>query len=988
MRLLVVRTLTLGTLMAAVMIGSASADTVSVTAEVKSDSMQLMHEGFSLPVSLKSPLFTFEGAAGGSIAPKSALREDPLSGRTVDVKYAPVTLADGSKLDVVVRLKWSPKESILRKWARYRLTGKSPMLLKEVTLDTLNVKGQRVWTHGDGSVIPDAVQSHPFFMNGIFAGVEFPVSAARVEKDSLIIAHRPGIWIQPGTWYETRKAVYGAASRGDEIRAFERYIASHRPSPKGFHINYNSWWTSSVPFSEKEIVGLIDTFTQKLYKPYSAKFDTFCIDLGWSDTKTVWEINKELFPQEFTNIQTSSTKMNSSLGLWISPSSCYPGAVDNKIAKDNGYEASGDLRLLCLGGKKYQEQFSNRLVDMIGKYGIRHIKLDGCALTCEEKDHGHETGLLSSEKITEGFISACTAMRKTAKDVWLEPTCFGYNPSPWWLFHVNSLIGTFGDDAPYGRVPCPVYRESYTTARDYFNLQGAGLLPFPIAAQEVLGIVHQSTDPLMNDAVTSILRGHMFQPVYMNPKYMNDARWKSFAGLLTWARKNSGILQETEPLIPVSWKRGKTPHFTDSGVMPREPYGFAHCSGTRGLIMLRNPWIAKQSYKIKLDKTIGFTPDASGMSAVSIYPEPRVYAQNLRYGDEMDIQIAPYETMVLSIEPKKPVRGTPLASVSVGKQVSASVSKCEFTRQEFDDKGEQFGPDWTSMLGDAKSALKMDLEAEVNIDAPDAQLLLLLEGEKKAPVGSNCLIKINGKDVPAEYISSTSGWSATGYNPNEYWVFVKARIPQGKSSISVDIFTSGDFKRISAWVWATKPGDGTASYPNSIPSPELISLDSYALLQPTDVSSLNPNVVKAERPIERINGVFLDTIEPVSVTQGYGKLEKNQSVWEKPMLVGGKQYMRGLGTHANARIEYALDGKYKRFQTMAGPDYNNHPTITMEVWVDGQKKWESGYINGREPGQFVDINVSGAKSLVLVVGDGGNGNGGDHADWADAKLLY
>ncbi|MFH1836202.1 MAG: NPCBM/NEW2 domain-containing protein, partial [Methanobacteriota archaeon] len=36
----------------------------------------------------------------------------------------------------------------------------------------------------------------------------------------------------------------------------------------------------------------------------------------------------------------------------------------------------------------------------------------------------------------------------------------------------------------------------------------------------------------------------------------------------------------------------------------------------------------------------------------------------------------------------------------------------------------------------------------------------------------------------------------------------------------------------------------------------------------------------------------------------------------------------------------------------------------------------------------VDVDVSGVKKLRLVVTDGGDRGGyGDHADWADAKLI-
>ena len=105
------------------------------------------------------------------------------------------------------------------------------------------------------------------------------------------------------------------------------------------------------------------------------------------------------------------------------------------------------------------------------------------------------------------------------------------------------------------------------------------------------------------------------------------------------------------------------------------------------------------------------------------------------------------------------------------------------------------------------------------------------------------------------------------------------------------------------------------------------------------------------------------------------------------MTIAGKPFIRGLGTHAPSKIVYALGGGYKRFQAWAGADGATAPTITFEVWVDGAKRWESGLMTKDDPAKRVDIDISGAQTLELIVGDGGNGLASDHADWADARLL-
>jgi hypothetical protein len=124
----------------------------------------------------------------------------------------------------------------------------------------------------------------------------------------------------------------------------------------------------------------------------------------------------------------------------------------------------------------------------------------------------------------------------------------------------------------------------------------------------------------------------------------------------------------------------------------------------------------------------------------------------------------------------------------------------------------------------------------------------------------------------------------------------------------------------------------------------------------------------------------------VSVEQGYGKLEKNQSVWGKPLRIGSRNFLRGIGTHANAKIVYNLDGKFKTFHGFAGSDAATQGTITLAIWVDGAKRWETGVMKGgEEPAEF-HVPVGNAKTLTLIVTDAGNGIGADHADFADAWL--
>lgn len=103
-------------------------------------------------------------------------------------------------------------------------------------------------------------------------------------------------------------------------------------------------------------------------------------------------------------------------------------------------------------------------------------------------------------------------------------------------------------------------------------------------------------------------------------------------------------------------------------------------------------------------------------------------------------------------------------------------------------------------------------------------------------------------------------------------------------------------------------------------------------------------------------------------------------------------YERGLGAHSNSTVIYDLSDKnYDYFTSYVGVDrsaYNTIGSVTFEVYVDGVKKFDSGLMNSRDAQQYVQVDINGAKELKLVVTDGGNGNGYDHASWGDTKLHY
>lgn len=137
------------------------------------------------------------------------------------------------------------------------------------------------------------------------------------------------------------------------------------------------------------------------------------------------------------------------------------------------------------------------------------------------------------------------------------------------------------------------------------------------------------------------------------------------------------------------------------------------------------------------------------------------------------------------------------------------------------------------------------------------------------------------------------------------------------------------------------------------------------------------------------NTVWLDDLNLGLATQGWGSPQKNKSVGGQPLTLGGKKFERGFGTHAESRLQVNLNGAAIRFSASVGVDNEiNDKAASVEflVYGDGKLLWESGVMKAGEAPKPCEGALTGVKTLVLEVGEAGDGKAQDHADWAEAKF--
>jgi Glycosyl hydrolases family 35/NPCBM/NEW2 domain/NPCBM-associated, NEW3 domain of alpha-galactosidase len=140
--------------------------------------------------------------------------------------------------------------------------------------------------------------------------------------------------------------------------------------------------------------------------------------------------------------------------------------------------------------------------------------------------------------------------------------------------------------------------------------------------------------------------------------------------------------------------------------------------------------------------------------------------------------------------------------------------------------------------------------------------------------------------------------------------------------------------------------------------------------------------------------IFVSDLPFLSSTNGWGPVERDTNVGDQaagdggPISIAGASYAKGLGTNSVSSVVIDIGGTCSSLTTDVGVDdlAGGRGSVTFTVLADGAAVAQTGVVRGGQPAQHLTANVTGAHLLTLNVGDAGDGNGHDNADWAGAEL--
>ncbi|WP_194411304.1 NPCBM/NEW2 domain-containing protein [Microbacterium cremeum] len=140
---------------------------------------------------------------------------------------------------------------------------------------------------------------------------------------------------------------------------------------------------------------------------------------------------------------------------------------------------------------------------------------------------------------------------------------------------------------------------------------------------------------------------------------------------------------------------------------------------------------------------------------------------------------------------------------------------------------------------------------------------------------------------------------------------------------------------------------------------------------------------------------FASDLDWVSAENGWGPVERDYNNGARGIpdtsrtiqSIRGVEYPKGLGTHAPARIVYDVAQQCTQLLGYVGIDDSQagKGRVDFVVNVDGAERFRLAR-TGIDPAGRLNLDLRGAGVVELIVEAGPEGNGNDHADWADLRI--
>ncbi|MDO8682387.1 MAG: hypothetical protein Q7N50_02760 [Armatimonadota bacterium] len=549
----------------------------------------------------------------------------------------------GSGLQVEVKYSVKPDDFYIRKSLKFFNGGKKPVQILDVEVENLRFESAQALGIGK-----------PVYAGDLFLGLEYPFGKNEQKDGIVTLLHHPGKTLNPEDRLTTKVAVIGTTAKGESVEeAFDHYvrrIALRKPEVITVYGNWAlyDYLSDTVWPDEKLVLRTVDDLAK--LKKAGWKPDYYLMDAGWYDTKGDYtDYVKPAWPDGPKRMVDAIQSLDIKYGLWFDVNG---GIVNNPALEPSQTGVNG----MCLASEPFYSTFKNALLKQIRDNGLRMVKFDFARFGCNNDKHGHLLGDYATEATITGFLNMLDSVRKQHPDV--KYVIFnGFHRSPWWLMHIDTI---YTNDPASSDTPALKLRDSINRQTDrylhehrfkhllpWYAIDDCGLMIGPMGT--IYGINAQEWRKTW---VLNIGRGGMIPFIYGDLRLLDDSDNKFLVKIWNILRDNQKVFANTQAIL------GKPDG--------KEVYGYSHFAKSHGFVFMNNPTFEQKPVTLKLDSAIGLDSSAkSSLSISEIYPVECAYSSpgksGYKYGDEVKIELAPFEVRALEI---KAARGSEKAAVA------------------------------------------------------------------------------------------------------------------------------------------------------------------------------------------------------------------------------------------------------------------------------------------------------------------------------------
>ncbi|MEV0982651.1 sigma-70 family RNA polymerase sigma factor [Streptomyces sp. NPDC049915] len=120
------------------------------------------------------------------------------------------------------------------------------------------------------------------------------------------------------------------------------------------------------------------------------------------------------------------------------------------------------------------------------------------------------------------------------------------------------------------------------------------------------------------------------------------------------------------------------------------------------------------------------------------------------------------------------------------------------------------------------------------------------------------------------------------------------------------------------------------------------------------------------------------------------RLAGSSWVWQRYGLsIGGKRYDRGVSVHGDSSVTIDLNRSCTAYDALVGVDDMTLKLgkVSFSVYADGVRLWRSGRIKGGDSAVPVHVDLTGRRTVMLVVAPHSHFDTLAVADWAESKFT-